>query len=105
MDQPRLSCRRKPLRPHRQIVAKGHRSFVSQWNHALFAPLAANQNGLVGPLHTVEIQPYQLRVANAAAIQQLEDGAFPLRPADALFHSLRDVIQIFWLRSSLRILQ
>ena len=73
--------RRQFLRARGQIGADGRCRRIPQRNIALLATLAAHQQAFVGPLHVVEIQTHQLRVADAAAVEQLKDDAIALRPA------------------------
>ena len=46
---------------------------VAQWNVALLLPFAADQDRFVGPVNVVEIEPGELRVADAAAVEHLEN--------------------------------
>ena len=55
------------------------RSSACERNIALLLAFTANQQHLVGPLEIVQLNSNQLRVAQAAAIKKLKNGAVTLR--------------------------
>ena len=64
-----------------EIGAQRLRSRVAQRNIALLLPFAANQDGFVGPVNVFEIQAGQLGVADAAAVEQFQNGRVARGPA------------------------
>src|SRR5580693_7753341 len=56
-----------------KIRAQGLRCGIAQRDVALLLPFAAHQNRLVGPMDVFEVEARQLRVANPASIQQLQN--------------------------------
>src|SRR6185312_16931647 len=67
-----------------QVAADGERRLVAQRDVALLATLAADENCVVLPLNIGHVDADELRVADTAAVQQLEDHAIALRPCDGI---------------------
>src|SRR6202040_244568 len=64
---------------HWKIGSQGFLDRFTERNVALFFPFAANQNGFGAQSYVIELDAGQLRIADAAAIQQLKYQAIALR--------------------------
>src|SRR5262249_28324462 len=65
----------KYLAAHRAIRRQRFRSRAFQRHVTLFLPFAADQDYSVGFFNITQLDSYQFRVAQAAAVKQLENGA------------------------------
>ncbi len=88
LDQPALARRAHLRLALRKVRPKRDGRLVPQRNVALLARLAPHQDGLVLPLDVLDVDAHQLGVADAAAVEQLEDDAVALRPRRGLLRVL-----------------
>src|SRR5207237_1207021 len=67
------------LVPLFQVERERFARILAEGNVALFLSLSADENGFVRPRDIVETDPDQFRVADAAAVEQLEDHTVAFR--------------------------
>ena len=72
--------------PRLAIRLQRFRSRALQRHIALLLPFPPHQDHSVRLLDIIQLDPHQLRVAQPAAVQQLEDRAIAFRKARALRH-------------------
>ncbi len=81
-----LRARRgKPRGAFRQDTRGGPLRRLAQRDVALLLALSADQNRFVGPVDVFEVEAGEFGVADAAAIEQLKDGAVAGGPTGGLF--------------------
>src|SRR5437667_11217145 len=64
---------------HSQVLSERHSDRFTKRNVALLFSLAANENGFRTQTYVIEIYTGELRITDAAAIQQLEYQTIALR--------------------------
>src|ERR1700677_121679 len=91
-----IPCRDQESRTLGEIGADGPGGRVSQRNQALLLAFAAHQDGLVGPVNVFQIQAHQFSIADAASVEDFEDGLVARRPTGGvLIHRVHGLVHSF----------